>query len=49
MADVKPINMHKRIAAGEKVTGMKKGGAVKSTRIKSDKKFIMKKGSSRGC
>lgn len=29
MADVKPINMHKRQAAGEHVTGMKKGGAVR--------------------
>lgn len=29
MADVKPINMHKRLAQGEKITGMKKGGAVK--------------------
>ena len=43
MADVKPINMHKRIAMGEKVTGMKKGGAVKAV--------PMKKGgmSKRGC
>jgi len=29
MADVKPVNMHKRMAMGEKVTGMKKGGAAK--------------------
>jgi len=29
MADVKAVNMHKRRAMGENVTGMKKGGAVK--------------------
>lgn len=29
MADVKPVKMQKRRAMGEKVTGMKKGGAVK--------------------
>ena len=29
MADVKGVNMHKRMAQGEKINAMKKGGAVK--------------------
>lgn len=27
-----PVNQHKRMAMGEKVSGMKKGGAVKGTK-----------------
>ena len=38
--DSKQVNQHKRLAAGEKVTGMKKGGAVK----KMAKGGCMKKG-----
>ena len=40
MADVKPVKMQKRAAMGEKVTGMKKGGAVKGA---SNKPFPMTK------
>lgn len=37
MADVKKINIHKRRAMGEKVDGMRKGGAVKMPPMKGKK------------
>lgn len=40
MADVKGIPMHKRMAAGEKISGMRKGGATKG----KDCGPMMKKG-----
>lgn len=32
MAEVKNVNMHKRRAMGEAVTGMKKGGATRDSK-----------------
>ena len=43
MAKDTPINQHKRMASGEKITGMKSGGKV------SAKPPKMKKGGKRGC
>lgn len=40
--DSGPINQHKRLAMGQKVTGMKKGGAVKEA--KGASKAKVKKG-----
>ncbi len=41
----KEVNQHKRLAMGEKVTGMKKGGAVEMKAItKMAKGGCMKKG-----
>lgn len=50
MADVKAIPMQKRIAMGENVTGMKKGGAVRTVgTTKSSPPFKMKvKGKAKG-
>lgn len=42
MADVKGVNMHKRNAMGENVTGMKKGGATRMS--KADCGPMLKKG-----
>lgn len=33
-----PVNQHKRMAMGDKVTGMKNGGAVKATKKEMPKK-----------
>lgn len=43
MAKDSLINQHKRMAAGEKITGMKSGGKVHTKPVK------MKKGGKRGC
>jgi len=40
----KLVNQHKRLAMGEKVTGMKKGGSVMKPMAKMVKGSCMKKG-----
>lgn len=48
MADVKAVNMHKRNAMGEKITGLKKGGAVKGNPMPAKSKSG-KASSKKGC
>ena len=43
MAGVKAVNMHKRRAMGENITGMKKGGAVRDSSDEAQDKALVKK------